>query len=113
MIAEDLVTTLGPLLSGRFYPGVAPESAAAPFGTYQLVAGVPQSDLGGASNLTNSRYQVDLYSSSKGPLDTLAASVRSAMNAAAGFASICQLQQDLYDEEAQLFRVSMDFSIWH
>lgn len=113
MIAEDLVTTLGTVFGGRLYPAVAPEGAAAPFGIYLLVAGLPENSLQGRSNLTNSRYQVDVYAATKADAETLAASVRTAMNDASLFASVCQLQQDFYDTDAQLFRVSMDFSLWH
>lgn len=113
MIAQDLVTTLAALAGGRLYPGVAPQDAIDPFMVYQLIAGVPQSDFDGASNLTNSRYQVDCYSRTKSTADTLAASVRSAMNGASLFESVCVLQQDLYEDEPRLYRVSMDFSIWH
>lgn len=112
MIAEDLRTTLGPLCGGRFYAHVAPENAATPYGTYQLVSGVPVSSLDGESSLVNYRYQVDLFGPDKGVIDALAASVRAAMDAAVLFKSVCQLQQDLFEDAVQLYRVSLDFSIW-
>jgi len=113
MIAEDLVSTLTSLVAGRIYPAVAPAAAVDPYMTYQLIAGVPQSDMAGASILTNSRYQVDCYSAAKATVDALAASVRTAMDGAALFKSVCVLQQDFFESEVQLHRVSMDFSIWH
>lgn len=107
------MTTLGGIFGGRLYPAVAPQTAADPFGTYQLIAGVPENALAGAMPLTNSRYQVDCFSRTKATVDALAQSVRNAMDAAAAFKSVCVLQQDLYEDEAQLHRVSIDFSIWH
>ena len=112
-IATDLVTTIGGVISGRLYPAVAPAGVAAPYGVYQLVAGVPVSDLSGQSNRTNSRFQIDLFGREKLALDTLAESVKAAMDAATLFKSVCILQQDLYEDPAQYYRVSIDFSIWH
>jgi hypothetical protein len=113
MIAADLVTTLTTALSGRLYPSVAPAGVTAPYAVYQLVSGIPVSDLLGQSDRTNSHYQIDLFGRDKSALDTLADAVKSAMDAATLFKSICTLQQDTYEDPAQFYRVSLDFSIWH
>lgn len=113
MIGADLVTTLTATLSGRIYPSVAPAGVVAPYAVYQLVAGVPVNDMAGQSNRTNSRYQVDLFGPNKAALDALADSVKAAMNAATLFKSLCVLQQDIYEDPAQFYRISMDFSLWH
>ncbi|MBK7082353.1 MAG: DUF3168 domain-containing protein [Betaproteobacteria bacterium] len=113
MIAADLVTTLTGVLSGRLYPSVAPAGVVAPYAVYQLVSGVPVSDLSGQSNCTNSRFQLDLFGREKLALDTLAESVKVAMNAATLFKSVCVLQQDTYEDPAAFYRVTLDFSLWH
>lgn len=113
MIAEDLVSTIGSLISGGLYPSVAPNGVTAPYGVYTLVAGVPQSYVYGAPNLTNSRYQVDLFARDKATVDTLAETVKAAMDAATLFKSVCQLQQDIFEDPAAFYRVTLDFSIWH
>lgn len=113
MIAADLKAVLWPLISGGIYPSVAPAGVVAPYGVYQMISGVPVNDLSGASNLTNARFQVDLFARDKAALDALAETVKTAMNGATQFKSLCEMQQDIYEDPAQYYRISMDFSIWY
>jgi hypothetical protein len=113
MIAADLITTLTGVLSGRLYPSVAPAGVVAPYAVYQLVSGIPVSDLLGQADRTNSHYQIDLFGRDKGALDVLADGVKAAMNGAGLFKSVCTMQQDVYEDPAQFYRVILDFSIWH
>ena len=112
MIAEDLVATIGPLISGGFFASVAPNGTVTPYGVYTLVAGVPQSYVSGYVGITNARYQIDLFDRDKATVDALAETVKSAMQTATLFKSVCQLQQDIFEDPAPFYRVSLDFSLW-
>jgi len=112
-IAADLVTTLGATFSNRLYPSVAPAGVAAPYGVYQMVSAVPQTALTGTPNLTNARFQIDLFGREKIALDALAEAVKTAMGGATLFKSICLNQLDLYEDPAQFYRISLDFSVWY
>ena len=112
-IAADLVTTHGATISNRLYPSVAPAGVAAPYGGYQMVSAVPQTALTGTPNLTNARFQIDLFGREKIALDALAEAVKTAMGGATLFKSICLNQLDLYEDPAQFYRISLDFSVWY
>ena len=112
-IAADLVTTLGTTLSGRFYPSVAPAGVVSPYAVYSMVSGIPVNDLAGQSNLTNARFQVDIFDRNKAALDALAEQVKTAMDAATLFKSVCLNQMDLPEYPAQYYRVMIDFSVWY
>jgi len=111
-IDSDLASTLASTLSSRLWPMEAPANVARPYGIYQLVSLVPTTHLAGVASLTNYRYQVDLFGPDPGALATLGSSVRTAMSAASAFKSICLSEQELFDDVVQLFRRSIDFSIW-
>ena len=112
-IAADLVTTLGPTLSGRFYPSVAPAGVVSPYAVYSMVSGIPVNDLAGQSNLTNARFQVDIFDRNKAALDALAVLIQSDMNSATLFKSVCLNKLDLYEDPAQFYRIMIDFSVWY
>lgn len=112
-IAADLVTTLGATLSNRLYPSVAPAGVTAPYGVYQMVSGVPLTSFDGMMPTTNARFQIDLFGREKIALDTLAESVKTAMDGATLFKSVCQNQMDLYEDPAQFYRILLDFSVWY
>jgi len=111
-IAADIVTTLGATLSDKLYPMVAPAGVVAPYGVYQCVSAVPITHFSGQSDRTNYRFQVDLFGREKIALDALAVSVQAAMDAATLFDSVCINAMELFEDPANYFRVTMDFSIW-
>jgi hypothetical protein len=118
---EDIVATLGPVLSGRIYPSVAPArvvqpangATPAPYGIYQRVSGGEITYIDGARDtVVNARYQVDTFGREKAALNTIAADIKEAMNEATLFKSICLDERDDFEDAVQMYRVSMDFSIW-
>ena len=80
---------------------------------FLFVARHPQTALTGTPNLTNARFQIDLFGREKIALDTLAEGVKTAMLGATLFKSICLNQMDLYEDPAQFYRISLDFSVWY
>lgn len=112
-VQTDLYTALQSLVSGRLYPQVAPETVTLPFGVYSIVSQVPTNALTGAPGLFNTRVQVDVFGRLYSDVQTLKASIRSAMVTSFGDRAKEVLSQDLHEDEAKLHRVSMDWSIWH
>ena len=110
--AEDLTTTLGPVFSGRFHPSVAKAGTSAPYAVWMLVSAVPLSDFEGATDLTNWRFQIDIFGREKLEVDELAEAAKTAMDAATLFKSVCLNQQDIWEDPAQYYRVMLEFSVW-
>lgn len=104
---------LSALVSENIWP-LFRRSDSLPAVTYQVVANVPQTGLdGGQGDLDNVRVQIDCWSSaSYDQARQVAAAVRSAMS---GFASksILLLEQDFYESEPRMYRVSLDYSSWY
>lgn len=111
-IHEDLVATVGPAVGGRFYANVAPSNAAFPYAVYSLVSATPTQVLEGEITPTNWIFQIDAFATQKSAVAALGTAIRAAMNAATLYKSTCTMVLDDYEEEAKLYRVTLDFSVW-
>ncbi len=111
MIQEQLQAVLAPLVGGRSYPNLAAQDAAAPYIVYQRVVSVTNNNLLSASDLQNTRVQIDAYAKTYANVQQIAASVRLAMQGA-GFTNVQLSEQDFYEIDVRLHRVSLDYSIW-
>ena len=109
---------LAALLSGataagaRVYPMTAPDGVLKPYITYQRISANSENVLSGASGLTNTRMQIDVYASTYGEACAIASEV-AALMAAWSVQNVSVLSQDFYEDPVKLFRVSSDYSIWH
>jgi hypothetical protein len=110
-IEGDIQTILAALVSGRAYPMVAPDPVTKPYIVYQIISDVMENTLKGYAGKSNKRVQVDVYHTSYGAVKTLMESIRSAM-AASAIKNLHLSTQDLYESEVQLYRISMDYSVW-
>jgi len=110
-IEGDIQALLAALVSGRAYPLVAPDPVAKPYTVFQVIVETPQNNLDGASGLSNRRFQIDHYATSYGAVKTLAESTKTAM-AGASFKSLHLSSIDFYENDTQLYRIMMDFSVW-
>lgn len=112
-LEADLVTTLGDVFSGRFYPMVAPANVAAPYAVYQIVSRVPESAMDGATpNLDNARVQVSIFGRNLEAIIALVSDTKGAMLQATLFSSICVNEMDQFEDPALLYGKLIDFSIW-
>lgn len=102
---------LAPLVAGRSYPNLAAQDAVAPYLVYQRVVSPTHNTLQGATDLQNTRVQIDAYAKTYSAVQMLAAQVRAAMQAA-GFVNLQITEQDFFEIDARLHRVSLDYSIW-
>ncbi len=114
MLAERLVTLLSGVAGGRVYPLVAPQPATTPYVIYQRVASSVENVLAGNGSppINNTRLQIDIYAKTYAESQSVADSVESAM---LGWSerNVQLSSLDLYEDDVKLFRVLMDFSVWH
>ena len=112
MVEEDLKTLLGPLVAQRFYPHTAPQNPTFPCIVYFVVTRERIFGLETHHGLFKSRFQFDLYARTYSEVKTLEQNVYSSM-AGWAIANVPGVSQDIYEDEIQLFRVLMEFSIHH
>lgn len=118
------------LVVARVYPaGGVPSSADRPYLTYQKISNVHERHSGGGSGFAHPRIQVDCWADTLGGADELYEAVRSALDNYSGSmgevgdtVSVSGVFLDGDTEsffpatdasEKGLYRVSMDFIIWH
>lgn len=110
-IEGTLQTLLAALVSGRCYPLNAPDPVDKPYITFQVVSNIPSVSLDGPNGTENRRMQIDIWDKTYGGAKALELSVKAAMVSAV-FTNIPLSTGDLYESETQLYRVTMDYSIW-
>ena len=111
MIQEQLQAVLAPLVVGKSFPNLAAQDATPPYIVYHRVVSVTHNNLQGPSDLQNTRVQIDAYAKTYAGVQQIAASVRLAMQGA-GFINVQLSEQDFYEIDVRLHRVSLDYSIW-
>jgi hypothetical protein len=111
------------IVGNRIFPGVIPEGSLLPVIVYSVISDVPENSLTGsvATRAVNARVQVDCYArpTSAGgggyaQVQALAAAVDSALASQSSqtISAWREISRDLFDNETQYHRVSMDFSLW-
>jgi hypothetical protein len=110
-IETTIYTALSSLASGKVYPLVAPEKVAAPFIVYSRIASTPENTLEGGATIDQVRIQVDTYANTYSAVKSLAESVRSAMEGSGAKATL-QTDQDLFEPDLKLYRISQDYYCW-
>lgn len=108
------------LVGTRVFPDLAPQDAAVPLLVVTVVDDVAEQTLSGgiAGTLSNARVQVDAYARTRLGSTQLAAAVLAAVGdkktaKSGGFdAWAVGPGRHLYDDEAQLYRVVLEFHVW-
>lgn len=100
----------------RVYPMRRPDGSTVPAITYQRIASSPINGLQGSLGVDKVRIQVDCWAagdpSGYKAAKALAESARAAMEAATALHALLLTEGDDYEPDANLYRVSMDFSVW-
>jgi hypothetical protein len=112
-VQESLYTALQSSVGGRLYPLVAPSPVTLPYAVYQVISQVPSNVLADTPGLFNTRIQVDAFARTYAECQSLKATLRGAMSTGFGRAATEINTTDLFEEDAKLFRISMDWSVWH
>lgn len=108
------------IVGTKIFPIVSKETVQLPCITFEKISGSRVHRMEGASRLALPVYQIDAYASTYAQVDTLADKIRTALNGYKGTVSsvningiILQDEEHIYEEEAEVFRVSFQFRIWH
>lgn len=112
-LRRHLLDELGELVGNRIYPLRMPQKAKLPAIVYRRVSTAPVHQQGGAGTLARHRFQIDCWSHSYAEVLELADRVRQALEGRRSIgASFLDNVQDDYDEEAMLYRRSVDVMVW-
>jgi hypothetical protein len=120
-----LLTAYAPLTaltSTRVYWMRAPQGVAMPYATLQVISRIPDVTHSGPRGLADARVQVDCYGLTYASAKSVARAVEARLSGYKGTSGVVfdgvfkDSEQDLFESDAttdKLFRVSMDFIIWH
>ena len=108
---ESIQALLLPLATGGAHQDVAIQGTIAPYIVWLNVVSPTNNTLSGASNVQNTRLQVDCYAPSAAARKTLSDAVIAAM-ATASFKNVQITEQSNFETDTKLFRKVLEFSIW-
>ncbi len=111
MIEEDIFNALKGLVSNRCYPLLMPENPSYTSIIYTRISSTPENTLNGGATIDLVRFQIDSYAETYSAARTLAASVRTAMEAAA-FKGLLQTDEDFFEPDVTIYRVTQDYYVW-
>ena len=111
MIETSIFTLLKTLVGNRCYPLVMPQNPTLPAIVYQRIASAPSNTLATPPTIDQVRLQIDSYAATYSEAKSTALSVRNAMESAT-FKATLQSDDDSYEPETRLYRVSMDFYVY-
>lgn len=108
------------LIGTRIYPGVATQNPTAPYVVYQRVSSVPISNLADDTDITEARFQFNLYADSYDSAVAVMEAFRTAFVRFKGtVASIVIMDIDLenildrYNDDLSSFQIAIDLLITH
>jgi len=107
-------------LTCRIYPVRLPQNWTAPAITYQRISGPRLQSLSGPSGRAHPRYQFDILDGTYASVRVAADKLRAALDGYTGAmgsetVGACTIDNDFdgYLADTDVYRVSMDFIIWH
>ena len=103
------------LVQDKIYPLLRKEGTGTPAITYQRITGMPQTDLDGLDGkMLDVRAQIDVWAQGFDTARTLAEYIRLRLQTAAStFRARVNFDQDFYEPDTRLYRVSLDASFWY
>ena len=116
MLAAD--ATLTALVSTKIYPVIAPQNVASPFVVYSIASAIPTNTKDRISEVDTMRVQIDCYARTYSQVEAIASAARLAIDGQTGTKAgiyvdgvAYENEQDLIDEDVDLYRKSLDFFI--
>jgi hypothetical protein len=94
------------------FPQISPDGTVSPYITYSRISAQSNNVLSGTTSLINTRVQIDVYANTYALAQSIATQVDGLM-ASWVFQNVSNPQQDIYEAEVRLFRVLLDYSVWH
>lgn len=106
-------------VSSRIYPLRLPQGYTLPAISYQRISAERVHELSGPTGWAWARFQLDCWSSSYSGVRSLAESVRQSLDGYKGILGggshvggiYIEGERDLFEEDAEIYRVTMDFLI--
>lgn len=112
-LRQQLAGALNPLVAGgAWYQINTSEPCVYPFIVFTRIVSTTNVSLQGASDLQNTRVQVDIFLRDPSTLETLEKAVDAAIAAAFPNTSIPISTQDLYEDAVKAYRSLREYSIW-
>lgn len=96
------------LVGTRIYPVWVSSPPDRPYITYRLISGTPLNDLGDDPLVDQRRIQIDAWADSYASAHAVESAVRDALQPLGRFTNVNEFEE----QDTQLFRVSMDISIF-
>lgn len=118
MIEADIVATLAAdsaihnAVGDRVYPLFRPQGDPLPAIVYQRISTAPVNSLSGFSGLDQVRIQFGCYANTVADAKSLAADMRSALDAEESLKGTCVSEIDEIDADTRNFRVIVEYSFW-
>lgn len=116
-LESDLFSALGPLVSNRCFPDVAPLKTARPYITYQMVGGQAVSYLESAVvGKRNARIQINVWADTRASAMALCRSIEDTLVTNTTLrAFVLGAPVSLYEDETSppLYGTRQDFSCWY
>ena len=108
---EQIEAALAPCATSGAFQDIAPQDIAEPYIVWQRIVSTTNNTLAGATNMQNTRVQIDCWAKSPSARSTMAAAVVVAL-AAAPFQNVQLTSQNTYEPDTKSFRAMLEFSIW-
>lgn len=113
-LETDLKTLLGPLVSGRVYPDVTPDSPVFPLIVYQQVGGKATEYLDATlPDRDHARMQVFVWSRTRVEASQLARAARLAILGAGMSAETYAAPTSIHNAEMKLYGNRTDYGLWY
>ena len=96
------------LVSTRIYPLVAPDNAATPYITYQVIVGTAHNKLASAPDSERKIIQINCISNTYTNAKAIAEACKSAINVSVGY---LVSERDDYFSQNESYRIMLDFSL--
>lgn len=110
-LQTSLQALLAPLATGGAWNQRAAQNTVAPYIVWQRVISSTNNSTTGASNVQNTRVQIDAYAKDYASVDALSSAIEAAV-AASGINGLKLTEQDFFEDDTKLYRISQDFSLW-
>ena len=94
------------LVDTRVYPNLAPEGAAHPLVTYQVVSGGREATIPGVGDAVRKRIQLSCHANTYSSAKAVAAAVIAALEGD----GYCEMEYDLYDPSTQTHSTIVDWA---
>lgn len=112
-LSTTTAITVSSSVSTRIYPIILPQEVTYPAITYFKVIGIKENNLSGYSSMENSQIQIDCWTETYKEAKNLSTRVHSAMGAATAYSAILISDNDIYEDEVDVYRVSQSYSCWN